>query len=171
MIFNQHLDRLPEVKIVQDFMQKSEMQGKLCGNGGNYSFILFRLPYVVEFHDAAIENYLEITLSDLGSDLLIQGGTALGCSLDVGLQNLSELRSRNFEHHPQNDIFLSDKPEKMRYLHSHLEAIEKLLPLIEAKGGLSSMRDGTFDRRFDFSTSVQSTYPGLKEKYLKCIDA
>jgi hypothetical protein len=171
MRFNQHLDRLAEVPIVSEFMHRHGMRGKVCRTGENYSFILFRLPYVVEFRDDVTENYLEIRLSDISCALSIEGGSALGCSLDLGLQTLVELRSWTFDKHPLNDIFLSDGSLKMGYLYSDLDAFEKLLPLIEAKGGLSSMRDGTFDPRFDFKDSVQPMYPGLKEKYLRCIDA
>ncbi len=169
MIFNRHLDRLTEVGIVQDFMRRHSMQGKVCSKGDDSSFILYRLPYVIEFHDAQIENYLDVYLTDLKSQLRIWGSSALGCSLDIGLQNLVELRSWTFDKHPLNNIFLSDGSQKMGYLYSYLDAFDKLLPLIEAKGGLSSMRDGTFDPRFDFRDSVQPMYHGLKEKYLQCI--
>lgn len=169
MIFNKHLDRLTEVEIVQSFMRCHNMQGKVCSRGDDFSFILYRLPYVVEFYDALIENYLDIYLTDIDSGLRISGGSALGCSVDLELQNLAELRTQNYEGHPLNSIFLSEEVKKMRYLHSDLEAIDKLLPLIEAKGGLSSMRNGTFDPRFDFKDSVQPMYQGLKDKYLQCI--
>lgn len=169
MIFNEHLDRLIEVGIVRDFMQQQRMQGKLCSHKDNYSFILYRLPYVIQFYDALIENYLEIWLFDLNNLLAIQGGSALGCSLDLNLQSLSELRQRDFLDHPQLDIFMSEHSEKMRYLHSYLEAISRLLPYIEAQGGLASLRDGTFDSRFDFSQSVQPMWPGKKESLLECL--
>lgn len=168
MIFNEHIDRLTEIEIVQEFMRRNLMQAKLCNRGDDYSLILYRLPYVVEFHDALIENYLEVTLADLDGNLLIGGSSALGCSLDLGLQNVQQLRARNFEDHPLNNIFLSFQSQKMRNLHSFLEAIDKLFPRIEAKG-LSAMRDGTFDSQFDFTQSVSPMYYGLKEKYLQCL--
>jgi hypothetical protein len=169
MIFNQKINRLMEVDIVQAFMHRHDMQGNLCIKGDNFSFILYRLPYVVEFHDALIENYLEISLSDLSTELLIGGSSAVGCSLKMGLQNLVTLREKNFDTHPQLELFLSEKVFKMDNLYTCLEAIDKLLPLIEAKGGLSSMCDGTFDSRFDFKDHLKPMYFGLKEKYLKCI--
>jgi hypothetical protein len=169
MIFNHHIDRLTEIKIVQNFMQRHDMKAKLCVKADNFSLIIYRLPYVIEIYDALIENYLEMTCSDLRSDLLLPEGSFLSCSLDLGLQNLDELRILNFELHSQNNLFLSWESLKMRYLHSNIEAIDKLLPLIEAKGGLSSMQDGTFNPRFDFKLSVSPMYYGLKEKYLNCI--
>ena len=55
MIFNKNIDRLMEVDVVQNFMHNHNMQGKLCTKGDNFSLILYRLPYVVEFHDALID--------------------------------------------------------------------------------------------------------------------
>jgi hypothetical protein len=89
--------------------------------------------------------------------------------LDLGLLRLDHLREQDFKNHPQSNIFTSNIDEKMDNLQTFLQAIDKLLPRIEAKGGLSSMKDGTFDSRFDFSDSVSPIYPGLKERYLKCI--
>jgi hypothetical protein len=169
VIFNKHLDRITEVPVVREFLQRHRMKGCGCRVGENHSFILFRLPYVVEFHDALIENYLEITLSDLNAGLLIDGSVAFARSLELGLQDISQVRKRVFTNSPYLDIFLSEGVRKMDDLDSNLEAIDRLLPLIEAKGGLSSMRDGTFDPRFDFKDSVQPMYYGLKEKYLQCI--
>jgi hypothetical protein len=168
MIFNEHIDRLIEVAQVQEFMRRHDMRSKLCKKEDNYSLLLYRLPYVIEFHDALIENYLEITFADLDEGLMIGGGSALSCSLDLGLQNLSELQQRKFDNHPQNHLFLSSNALKMDDLNSNLEAIDKLLPMIESKG-LSSMRDGTFDIRFDFTQSVSPMDCGLKEKYLQCL--
>lgn len=54
MIYNKHLDRLIEVNFVQSFMHQHNMQGKLCIQGDDSSFILHRQPYIVEFHDALI---------------------------------------------------------------------------------------------------------------------
>lgn len=171
MIFNKNIDRLMEVDIVQNFMRNHNMQGKLCIRRDEYSLILYRLPYVVEFHDALIENYLEISLSDISAKLLIGGGSALGCSIDLELQNLTDLRNTNHEFSVANNIFLSENFIKTRNLYSNLEAIDKLLPLIEAKGGLASIQNGTFDMRFDFKDYLKPMYFGLKEKYLSCISS
>jgi hypothetical protein len=127
----------------------------------------FRHPFFIEIHDALSENYLEITLSELTSGLLITGSSALGCSLDLGLQDINSLRAHTFHNHPLNHLFLSFGPQKMRHLHSFLEALDKLLPHIE-ESGLDSMREGSFDRRYDFSRSVELMHPGLKEKYFQC---
>lgn len=169
MIFNKHLDRLMEVDIVRDFVRRHHMTGKMCTDGDNHSYILYRLPYVIGFWDALIENYLEIVLMDMKAGLLLEGSSALGRSLDLGLQSLEVLRTRVFHNHPQGSIFLSDGDNKMDNLDSNLEAIDKLLPMIEAKGGLASMRDGSFESRFDFSSSIRPIYPGLNDRYLKCI--
>lgn len=168
MIYNEHMDRLTEVEIVQEFMRRNSMRTKLCNRDDDYSLILYRLPYVVEMHDALIENYLEISIADLASELILSGGSAVGCSIDMGLQDRAELKTRNFDTHPNNSIFLSFQGRKMYDLHCDLEAIDKLFPRIEAKG-LSAMRDGTFDSRFDFTQSVSPMYYGLKEKYLQCL--
>lgn len=169
MTFNEHIDRLTEIEIVQKFMARNAMQAKLCTKGDDYSLIVFRLPYVVEFHDALIENYLDISIADLDLELMISGGSAVACSIEIGLQNRAELKTRNFDKNPDIDIFLSFQGRKMYDLHCDLEAIDKLFPLIEAKG-LAAMRDGSFDPRFDFSALVSPMYLGLKEKYVRCID-
>lgn len=169
MIFNKHLDRLTEVEIVQNFMRCHNMQSKMCSEGDSHSFILYRFPYVVEFWDALIENYLECSLTDVTSGLLMNDGSIYGISVALGFHDRATVKSRSYQGHPLNQIFLSSQAEKMLDLHVDLEAIDKLLPLIEAKGGLSSMHDGTFDPRFDFKDSVQAMYHGLKEKYLQCI--
>lgn len=171
MIFNQHLDRLKEVQLVRDFMQRHRMQGGLCTQGDDSSFILYRFPYVVEFRDALIENYLEIVLVDVSSNLLLTDGSITFCSVELGHQNREILRTLDFSSHKQNNIFLSEGSMKMYGLHTVVEALDKLIPLIEARGGLSSIRDGTFDLRFDFRNCVQPMYPGLKDKYLKCINS
>lgn len=164
MIYNENIDRLTEVKIVNDFVVNHKMASAPCKSIDECSLLLFRYPFFIEIHDALSENYLEITLSELTSGLLITGSSALGCSLDLGLQDINTLRARVFDDHPLNHLFLSFGPQKMRNLHSFIEALDKLLPYIE-ENGLQSMREGHFDRQFDFSQSIDLMYPGLKEKY------
>lgn len=169
VIFNSHLEQLTKVEIVQSFVEAHRMNWKVCSWEENHSLALYRLPYVIGIWDAQVENYLEVVLLDIESELLIEGNVVLGRSLDLGLLELDHLREQDFKNHPQSNIFLSNFDEKMDNLQTFLQAIGKLLPLIEAKGGLSSMKDGTFDSRFDFSTSVKPSYPGLKQRYLNCI--
>lgn len=170
MIFNKHLDRLTEVDIVQDFMKQHNMRGKACCRGDDDSFLLYRNPYVIEFRDNLIENYLEIYVSDLNENLIFKEGSAIEVSVDLGYQNNEELRKRNFNGHPKNEVFLSDGARKMYDLQVGIEAIGKLLPLLEAKGGLAALRDGTFDVSFDFADSVRPMWHGLREGYLACIN-
>ncbi len=167
MIYNENLDRLTQVEIVKDFMRRQSF--KVAPSDNDFGLILFRLPYVIEFKDALIENYLEVYLSDLVSSIYIEGSPALGRSLDLGLQCLEELRSRDLSGYEDINIFLSDNEKKFSDLDAELEAIDKLLPLIEAKGGLVSMRNGTFDPRSDFKDSVKPMWHGMKERYLRCI--
>jgi hypothetical protein len=162
---NTNLARLVEVDVVRKFMSSHRMEVRACSVDDEFSFILYRLPYVVEFHDALGENYLEISLLDINSMHLIQGAVALGCSLEMGLQTLTELRRRNFADHPLNDIFLSERAEKMRYLHSHLEAIDKLPPFFEKIGGLHPNKDN----KFDPSKIIDPMYPNLKSRYTSCL--
>ncbi|MDT7515371.1 hypothetical protein [Rhodoferax mekongensis] len=150
-------------------MQKNSMRSMSCKFENKHSFIVYRQPYIIEFIDYVIENYLVIFMSDLNSDLMFGESSALMCCVDMGLQNREELRKRNYENHPKSQIFSSYQSSKIKNLYCNLEAIDKLLPLLEGKGGLASMRDGTFDPRFDFKDSVQPMYPELKQKYLKCM--
>ncbi len=167
MIYNENLHRLTEVEIVKDFIHRRGF--KVAPSDKDYGLILYRFPYVIEFKDALIENYLEVYFSDLIGCLYISGSSALGCSLDLGLQNIVTLRARELNNAKEKDIFLSEGILKIRHLYSNLEAIEKLLPLLEAKGGLASMRDGAFDPRPDFKNSVQPMWHGMKERYMRCI--
>ena len=167
MIYNENLYRLIEIKIVKDFIKLQHFKIALSGNDSG--LLLYKPPYIVEFKDALIENYLEIYFSDLKSELYMEGSSALGCSLDMGLQSLELLRARDLSNDCDKEYFLSENILKIRHLYSNLEAIDKLLPLIEAKGGLASIRDGTFDPRFDFKDSVKPMWHGLKERYLSCI--
>ena len=166
---NPHLDRLAEVQLVQDFMLRHDMQGKLCNRGGTNSYVIYRLPYVVEFIDYYIENYLAIYFSDINSGCFLTEGDLIYCSVALEIQKREILKNASFAGHPQTSLFISDGDQKMYGLQTSVEAIDQLLPLIEAKGGLASMRDGTFDPRFDFSTSVSPMWLGLKDEYLQCI--
>ena len=166
IVYNENLRRLTEVEVVKDFMQ---LRGFKVAPSDLDGLILYRLPYVIQFEDALIENYLEIYFSDIDSGLMFSEGAAWACCVDIGLQDLSKIGIRNYERHTQNKLFLSEGAQKMYGLHITLEAIDKLLPLLEAKGGLASMRDGTFDPRFDFKDSVKPMWHGMKERYLRCI--
>lgn len=168
MIFNRHIDQLTQVDFVQNFMTKHSMRGLRCAQEENFSFIIYRSPYIIEFYDALIENYLEIYFSSLDENLLIDGNSALGCSLDMGLQKLADVRARDFTGNFVESIFLSEGYLKARNLYSNLEALDKLFPIIESKG-LMGMIHGTFDARFDFRNSVKSINTSLKKKYLQCI--
>lgn len=170
MIYNSQIDRLMEVDIVQTFMRHQDMQGKPCGKGDNCSLILYKFPYVVEFHDALIENYLEITLSDISKDLLLTGSRATEICLEIGLQNIEDLKIRNFNEHTKNNIFISEGARKMFDLYCDLEAIDKIIPLLKKSDDSSSMLKDAFDSRFDFKDYVIPMYFGLKEKYLNCIE-
>jgi hypothetical protein len=167
MIYNENLYRLTEVEMVKDFMQQQGF--KVAPSDKDFGLILYKFPYVIEFKDALIENYLEVYFSDLNSSLYMEGGSALGCSLDLGLQSLELLRARNLIHDRGKKYFLSENILKIRHLYSNLEAIDRLIPLIQTRGGLASMRDGTFDPRFDFKDSVKPMWHGMKERYLRCI--
>ena len=87
MIYNNNLKRLTEFEIVKDFMNRHKFQVAPCDEDSG--LILFRLPYVLEFKDALIENYLEIYFSDLDSGIYIIGNCAFGCSLELGNQDLA----------------------------------------------------------------------------------
>ena len=168
MVTNKNIERLIEIGVVQSFVARHMLAAKLCRHNDDYSLLLFRAPYFVEFRDTLIENYLEITLADLETGLLITGSSALAISLELGLQDLQVLRARNFDNDPLIKIFLSFQSQKMRNLYSFLEAIDKLLLGIRS-GGLSTLQDGSFDPRFDFSQSLSALYPGLREEYLRCV--
>ncbi len=170
MILNQDIGRLIEVDIVSSFVAQHKMTPVDCRWSEGCSLLLTRTPYVVEFQDALIENYLDVTLADLSNGLLITGSSALGCSIDMGLQNLQSLKRQNFDHHPLLNVFLSFQAQKMGNLYSFLGAIDALMERIEEKG-LVTMLTGGFDEGFDFSSSVEPLYPGMLERYRLCINS
>ena len=167
VIYNQNLHRLTEVEVVKEFMWRQGF--KVAPSDLDFGLILYKLPYVIEFKDALIENYLEIYFSDISSACYMNEGDSIWCSISIGMQSREELKRLSFECHGQLDIFLSEGPQKMYGLQTTLKAIDKLLPLIEAKGGLASMHDGTFNSRIDFKDSVKPMWHGMKERYLRCI--
>ena len=79
MIYNENLDRLMQVEIVKDFMWRQRF--KVAPSDNDFGLILFRLPYVIEFKDALIENYLEVYFSDLESRCHVQVSATL-CALN-----------------------------------------------------------------------------------------
>ena len=166
MIYNENLHRLTEVVDVKDFMRRQGF--KVAPSDLDFGLILYKLPYVIEFKDALIENYLEVYFSDMDSAFYMNEGDLIWCSISIGIQTREELKRLSFEGHGQLDIFLSEGQQKMYGLQTTLKAIDKLLPLIEAKGGLATMH-GTFDPRFDFKDSVKPMWHGMKERYMRCI--
>jgi hypothetical protein len=168
MIYNKHLDRLQEIPFVREFIQAHRMRISPCGSEECPSIVLYRMPYVIEFYDALIDDSLDIFLIEPTSNLMIPASRASGLCMKMGLQKAEDLDNLNFAGYPHNSIFLSSGEMKMLSLHIDLGALDKLLPLLEDKGGLSSMRDGTFDKNFDFSKSAQPLPPGMsKDRYTR----
>ncbi len=58
MITNAHIDRLLEVPLVQEVVQKNQFKTCLCQQGDDFTLLLYRLPYVIELRDTLVENYL-----------------------------------------------------------------------------------------------------------------
>lgn len=170
MIFNQELERLLKMEEVQSFMQKQAMRAVPVVAPGNCSLVLVRLPYFIEFQDALVENYLGCFLADVSSDLWMSDGDIFCASVTLGFHDRNEVKNRNYEEHPYSDVFLSFRPEKMLDLNVDLEAVDKLLPKIEARGGLSSLRDGTFHSSLSFSNMVSTMPVGRKDRLLRCIE-
>lgn len=168
MITNKEIDRLTTVEVVRDFAMRNAMAVKLCEHKGEHSLLIFRTPYFVAIRDVLVENYLEITLSDLTSNLLITGSCALACSLELGLQDLEVLRSQTFNSDRSHELFLSFHLQKFDDLHTFLGAIDKLLSCI-ATGGLLALRAGRFNLGLECSQSIGPMYPGLREEYLRCV--
>jgi hypothetical protein len=170
MIFNKRLDRIVEVEIVQNFMKAHQMQGKLCEAESTQSFILYRAPYAIVFWDAFIENYLEIVLVDMNSNLLLSEGSLTFCAVELGLQSREHLRALDFSNHMQLDIFLSHGASKMYGLYTGLDAIDKILPLVKSNGGLAATEIGASDSGMNFSALAKPVYQGLKQRLSKCIE-
>jgi hypothetical protein len=171
MIYNTHLDRLQEVPFFREFMKTHRMRASPCDSEETPSIVLYRTPYVIEFYEALTDDSLDIFLIEPNSNLMIPASRASGLCIKMGLQKTEDLDHLNFSNCPENSIFLSSGEMKMLSLHIDLGALDQLLPLLEDKGGLHSLRDGTFDKNFDFSKAVQPLPAGLsKDRYTKFID-
>jgi hypothetical protein len=164
LIYNQNIDRILEIPFFHDFIQRQRMNIKPITDKDDYGLIAYRFPYALCFHEALRDSSLDIYLADLKSNQMLYASTANGLCLDLGLQDIVTLRKMDFKNHPQNSIFLSEGSSKMLSLHTDLDAVDKLLPLIEKKGGLMSLKDGTFDEKFDFSRDVLALPAWLSEK-------
>jgi hypothetical protein len=171
MRYNLQIEKLLEVEVVSKFLKRHNMRFAKCVDRDFCGLVLFRYPYVVVLAESVIENYLESHFFSLSSKILMEGGDLIATCVGMHLQDREELRRLSFESHPQISIFSSCGVQKMYGLHTELEAIDKLLPLIEAKGGLSSLKDGSFDSRYDLSSYVRPLYDGWYEKFMKCIQA
>lgn len=167
VISNKEIGRLLEIDVVNFFIAKHGMQSVVCRKSDEYSLLLFSYPFFVEFCDYKAENYLETVFSDFSDGLLMTGGAALACSMDLNLPESMPM-SRSVANHSWSEIFLSHRIQKLENLYSFLNAIDAIFPFVRAKG-LSSMKTGAFDRRFDFSKAVSPLYTGLPERYFACI--
>jgi hypothetical protein len=170
MIYNQHLEKLLEIPLVQAFMQNQKMKGKTFTDNTDSGLLIHRFPYVVCFHETLRDSSLDIYLVDIKANQMLYASTALGICLDMGLQDIAKLRELDFRNDPKNSVFLSAGSSKMLSLHTDLDALGKLLPIIEEKGGLISMKDGRFDKKFDFSRDVLTPPAGLSEELLRHIE-
>ena len=167
MIDNESVARLTEIREIRSFIEKNCFVAKSCSRWS--SLILFRLPFVIEVTDFLIENFLHITLSDLDSELMLVPGMPTACSTRLGLQDQAILSKLNFESHPQNDLFLSYGGRKMYDLQVQIEAIDKLLPIVEKRGGLASLRSLCDTRMSGDFDPLDKLWDGLKARYLNCI--
>jgi hypothetical protein len=168
MIYNTHVGRLLEIPFIQAFMKTHRMHAGLCGNEDMPSLVLYRMPYIIEFYDILVDYDLDILLLEPDANLMIPASRASGLCLEIGIQKAEDVDGLNFKGQPGNSAFQFNGELKMLSLHTDLGAIDKLLPILEEKGGLSSMLDGTFDSRFDLSETVERFPPGLsKDRYTK----
>lgn len=168
MIFNEHLERLLEVRVVKDFMVSRRLEATKFHDDAVSSLLLFRDAFVIEVRDALRENYLEIFLVDLDSDRVLEGGAAVGCSVDLGFQNLEEMRAKNHSVQTWESLFLSFEIEKMNNLQHHLAAFDRLFPLIETEG-LRRLQNSGRKYPTDFPLSIRPMYPLVKARYAKCL--
>jgi hypothetical protein len=169
MISNDNIVQIARIPFVSEFLLKNEMKALACTEGEDHSLIIYRAPIIIEIFDALIDNCLQIMLSDLDQTLSVSCGSLLHISFALGLQDKKVIRQTSFKNMPENAIFLSSGSEKMHNLYSTLQAVDRLLPLLQANG-LNAMRDRSFRPPFDLSQSIHSMQPGLKGKYMQCME-
>lgn len=166
MISNNHIIQIERIPFVAEFLLKNEMKALTYTEDEDHSLIIYRAPIIIEVFDALIENCLQIMLSDLDQALGVSDGSLLHISFALGLQDKNVIRQMSFEGMFENSIFLSSGSEKMHNLYSALQAIDRLLPLLENKG-LQAIRDRSFQPPHDFSNLIFSMQSGLKYRYIR----
>jgi hypothetical protein len=168
MISNNGIAQIARIPFVSEFLLKNEMSALTCAQDGEYSLIIYRHPIIIEILDALIDNCLQITLCDLHHTLYVSDGSLLHISFTLGLQDKKIIRQMSFEGMSETAIFLSSGPEKMHNLYSTLQAIDRLLSLLQSKG-LDAIRERSFQPPFNFSNLVCSMQPGMKDRYIRCM--
>lgn len=148
MIFNQSIERLLEIKIVQELIKKYEMSFKTLNHGEEFYLLIYRRPYIIEISERLIENILDIFLYDLDSDLNLMDGRLVFIAESLQLPIYEICNLFNFKDHTQNNIFLTFNEEKMFDLHLTLTSIDLLLPVFINKGGFMSLKNGEFSSTF-----------------------
>lgn len=169
MITSKKIAQIANVAFVQEFLKKNEMRAKLCMKNDQYSLLLHRHGLIIEIKDVLRENYLEVSLIDITSSLMIWGGSALGICLDLNLLDIEVLQLQKFEDHPELDLFTSHAAIKMDNLHTHLQAFDKLLPIITLQG-LAAIRDGTIQSKRSFFNSVILMKLTDRDGYVRCLN-
>lgn len=153
MINNEALHRVVSIPAVASFIQRFQMNSIMC----NGSFVLYSLPYIINFRDALIENHLEIYLVDLNRNLMADGHGVLAESLSRGFQS-AELLNRERQNFSQTELslFLSDQVNKLADLYAIVESINLLFPEISSHG---------------LDSVIKSTQPlgwSMRDRYAAC---
>lgn len=159
MIHNENIERLLEIAIVQDLVKTFNMKTAIYSNKEQFSLILYVAPLAILISDRLIENIPDILIYDLKNKLFMTDWEITDLSNELFLIDRSQIAKQNFEDFDNNDIFISEGASKMFRLYSVLLRTKLLLPLFLAKNGFKSLKDGTFDSRFDFQNQTYSFNP------------
>lgn len=154
MIHNENIERLLEIDIVKDLVKTFNMQTAIYSNKEQFSLILYVTPLAILISDRRIENIPDILIYDLKNNLYITDWEITDLANELFVIDKNQPSIESYKIFDSNNIFISEGASKMSQLHYILIRTKLLLPLFLAKNGFKSLKDGTFDSRFDFQNKT-----------------
>ncbi|NIN58217.1 MAG: hypothetical protein GTN84_22510 [Hydrogenophaga sp.] len=136
MIYNRRLEILLKSRCLQDFALRHHAVAQICDTKDRYSVLLVRGNYVIEISEIIIDNYVEVWLSDMGSNLWVSSADARGIcrALDIPVAVVCLLDDISIER-----TFISFHSEKAASFPLDFSSIESLLVYIFSHGGMGSV--------------------------------
>lgn len=159
MIHNENIERLLEIDIVKDLVKTFNMKTAIYSNKEQFSLILYVAPLAILISDRLIENIPDILIYDLKNNLFITDWEITDLANELFVIDKSHSTIETYKNFDFNNIFISKGASKMSQLQYILLRTKLLLPMFLAKNGFKSLKNGSFDSRFDFQNQTYSFNP------------